>query len=437
MRFIEFGLLLEDEVPAEETTFAYSDTAEISAAAMPLLQAKVDKINKKAAKLGAPTVTLTKEEEFYKEVPSEPGEKSAVKELSYRVKIAGAAPKVEGYKFLATIEHTAGGNIIRTAPGYEENANIKKFYTARPDYCDHCHKIRQRIDTFIVADEKGNLRQIGRNCLSDFLGGLDPKAMLYYFSLRNLVQEAVKDAESEGEGSIRGHKRDRTVERDVLLRTAAAMIRVFGYRKRMDPVDDFSYRPSTGQALWWVFFGNHDPKTMDDEDKQWLELAKNGITAVDDKAVKNALDWFNALPPAEKDNNTFLHNLDVILKAPQVSTRNIGYAVAVFPCYYRALHAGEQKKEQAKKSNEWIGNDGDKFTNLKVTIIDTKLLNTNFGTTQLVRMEDEKGNAITWFNSGAKAGFDKGDQLTIKGTIKKQDEFKGRKQTLVTRVKKL
>ena len=34
MRFIEFGLLLEDEVPAEETTFAYSDTAEISAAVL-------------------------------------------------------------------------------------------------------------------------------------------------------------------------------------------------------------------------------------------------------------------------------------------------------------------------------------------------------------------------------------------------------------------
>lgn len=47
---------------------------------------------------------------------------------------------------------------------------------------------------------------------------------------------------------------------------------------------------------------------------------------------------------------------------------------------------------------------------------------------------DENGNTLKWFTTGGGA-IDKGDELVIKGTVKGFDEYKGVKQTTLTRCK--
>lgn len=85
------------------------------------------------------------------------------------------------------------------------------------------------------------------------------------------------------------------------------------------------------------------------------------------------------------------------------------------------------------KSNEWLGAEGQKIT-AKVKVVSTRLIDGPYGTSQLVKMEDDNGNNLTWFNSGANR-LEDGANLTITGTVKKHDMYQGQKQTALTRVK--
>ena len=50
-------------------------------------------------------------------------------------------------------------------------------------------------------------------------------------------------------------------------------------------------------------------------------------------------------------------------------------------------------------------------------------------------MEDKNGNNIKWFSSGTTTYLEDGQTYKIKATVKKQEEFKNKKQTIVTRLK--
>lgn len=419
MRAFEF--LIENEEKQPEAEYGYSDTAEIRAAVFPLLQENIDKLNKKALQLGVPPIQLVKQNEHYKDVKDEDGSKK--KELYYTVKVEGKPPRLEGYKFLATISHEGGGNVIKTVPGEDSNPQIKNFYDARPDYCDHCKKRRNRIDTFIVSDLDGNLRQVGRNCLADFLGGADPKAVLFYFSLRDSIQSAISEASERGSGS-RG---EYAAFKSEVMNIAAALVRKYGYRKRQP--DSWG---STGQLVYWVLFA--DKRKMDDSDRELLDAARD-IRPEDVKFAQEAIDWLNNLPQEEKDGSTFLHNLDVIFKSDDISAKNIGMAVALLPTYQRALSVKQQSDENSKKSNEWVGQVGAKITNVKVKVIGSQYITSQYGTSQLVTMQDEDGNILKWFNS-SKNEMENGKEYTIKSaTVKNHEDYKGRKQTLLKLVK--
>jgi hypothetical protein len=415
----------------EELTPAYKDTYNIKAIIFPALEEKIGKLNRKAARLHVPAITLVVEKEFFEERKDPENPKGPkIREKYYTVKVEGQAPQVRGYKFMATIEHKEGGNIIRTVPGEENNPEIRNFYEAHPDYCDHCHKVRRRNDTFIIKNiETGQLRQIGRNCLADFLGGMDPKQILWYFSLRTMIGRVVGEASEE---SGRFGRAELIVDTATVLNIAAKLIQEFGYTKRAD--EEFG-RWSTSSMVRFAIFDRlpKDPSEQQIKVKDIAtSIAGRGPTPETQQLVNDAVNWFNSLPDEEKQNSEFYHNIDVLLNSKDVSPRDIGYVVALFPAYYRAQGV---KRERESKSNEWIGIVGNKLAPTKVKCTNVQKIQTDFGTTEITRMEDEKGNSLVWFNSGHAYGLADGEEATIEGTIKKHDEYKGRKQTILTRVR--
>ena len=57
---------------------------------------------------------------------------------------------VNGWKFIASVEHTEKGNIIRAACNIEVP---ERYYTSSP-ICEHCKSKRFRKDTYIVMNEE-------------------------------------------------------------------------------------------------------------------------------------------------------------------------------------------------------------------------------------------------------------------------------------------
>lgn len=136
-------------------------------------------------------------------------------------------------------------------------------------------------------------------------------------------------------------------------------------------------------------------------------------------------------------------------KTIEVDIHDIGYVNAWGNYEYSStVGVGEQKvslndyinnlKEEAEPStgeavvvSEYIGNIGEKITAL-VEIVFTTGYDTKFGWTNIYKMKDEHGNVIVW-KSGSRLPelFSKG---IIKATVKEHSEYKGEKQTTVTRL---
>jgi hypothetical protein len=424
----------QEDSPDDVPTYVLRDTADVAQHVYPFLVQSIEKLNKRARKNKLPEITLEIIKEFMK--PSPDDEKSGRKHNIpyYTIKIAGDRPKVPGYEFIATIEHQDGGNIIRTVPGKESNKTIKDFYEAKPHYCDHCKKIRRRIDTFIIHEEKtGKLRQIGRNCLADFLGGVDPKAILAYFDNRDNILRLVSNAEEQA--GKKGVRAERFVPLEDALTVGASLVRTFGYMSSKKAQEmGYNAPPTTASGVSWFLFYSPGPGyKITDREQQIKDLGMNPTDA-DTNMVKTMLTWWAALPEEQKESNEFMHNLNVIIKSGRVNPRNIGYACALFPVYARAMGLIKKQADTAKKSNEWIGQPKGKLPPTKIKVIRTRMISGEYGTTQIVTMEDEKGNAYVWFNNSANEMEDD-KEYTITGTIKKHDEYNGRRQTNIMRVK--
>ncbi len=101
------------------------------------------------------------------------------------VRLVGLAPVVEGFVFLARIEHTGAGNILaRAAQNPKHELPVPFKYRDAKSLCDHCQINRRRNDTFVLFELKqqkiedivigdpetdDRYKQVGRNCLADFI----------------------------------------------------------------------------------------------------------------------------------------------------------------------------------------------------------------------------------------------------------------------------
>lgn len=92
------------------------------------------------------------------------------------------------------------------------------------------------------------------------------------------------------------------------------------------------------------------------------------------------------------------------------------------------------KEGSEKRVSSWVGYEGERKT-FSVTIERLIPTSSEWGNSFLHSSKDEEGNVITFFNVN-KLG-EEGESVTITGTVKKRDDYKGIKQTVLNRVKKV
>ena len=98
-----------------------------------------------------------------------------------------------------------------------------------------------------------------------------------------------------------------------------------------------------------------------------------------------------------------------------------------------AKAALERLAIEATKPNEHVGSVGERL-DVPLTVTNVFVGESQFGTYWLVSFEDTQGRAFLWrASSGTELA--KGDAVTGKGIVKEHGEYKGRKQTVLTRCK--
>ena len=334
---------------------------------------------------------------------------------------------VNGWELIASVEHTSAGNIYSKVRG---DVEIPLRYRDSAPFCEHCHSDRHRKSTFIVRNvETGEFKQVGKSCLTDFTHGMSASFAAYLASLRSIFEEIEEDIPSCSGG---WHTPMYDVEE--ILRYAAETIRHFGYVKSGDA-------DSTRSRAELFFDVSHGwTRFMPYEEVGRIEnlMCSIGFDPESAEAVEMtnaALAWL-----AEQGADTdYMHNLKTVVALGAADRRRFGLLVSLFPTYDRDLEVQAQRKAEAEagKGSEYVGAEGDRVS---VEVESCKLLTSwesSFGyrptTVYLWKIVGKDGNVYTWKTQNW-LDVDR-PPVSVKGTVKAHKEFRGVKQTELTRCK--
>src|SRR2546423_1829001 len=151
----------------EQANLVSSEEFRIPSQNMYDLRERLGTLNKRAKRLHCSPITL---EELGTE--RETDEKGIVK-IFYRVRVTGETPIVNGWCFIATIQHMLNGNIIRSVPNTVQEGELIAYREVEAN-CDHCKQYRRRNDTYLLKSNTGEIKQVGKTCLKDFTGHHNP-----------------------------------------------------------------------------------------------------------------------------------------------------------------------------------------------------------------------------------------------------------------------
>lgn len=92
------------------------------------------------------------------------------------------------------------------------------------------------------------------------------------------------------------------------------------------------------------------------------------------------------------------------------------------------------KEMKPISTSEWIGEAGDHINHLLVTLVSIQPFIGKYGYNQVVKFKTDAGDALTWFTK-TEIKIIPGNKCYLSGNIKKLDEYKDEKVTILTRCK--
>lgn len=355
----------------------------------------------------------------YRDHKDENGDTVKIKYLE-----VAAEGKVEHgpWEFVAVLEHQSSGNVIRN---YNKSIEVPERYRTCGPTCEHCNKIRSRKDTYIIFNnDTQEFKQVGTGCLKEYTQGLDAEEVARYISLFDtLIQgEAVS-----GSGSFERYFNIREV-----LMYAFETVKHFGYEKA-DYYERYT-RTTRERTMDYLAVSTNSTRWMT---PRRIEQLKDEMQSVSFNAesqkdkVEDSLKWI----ANQEANNNYMNNLKVVCSEDWCSGRDLGILISLVITYKKALDEEiaktlREKEREAEKQSEYLGVVGDKihFTTAKIECIWSG--ENQFGISYLYKMVDTEGNIVMWSTD---KGLESENNFNISCSIKKLEDYKGVKQTWVTR----
>jgi len=376
------------------------------------LTAMIEKYNRRSAKLGVPPLKFSVQtvEKIVK------GEEVKYLEVSFE----GDPAKINGWEFIGTLQHAEGVNILRSVPGKE----IPETFRTHKPHCEHCAKYRTRKDTFVLhkmstetipgVEPLNVYKQVGRNCLRDFLGH-DPSTAL---ALMDMIRELGQSSE--------GSSGPLMVQPLELVQMAAAVANKIGFSR------------DSAQEAWNYLFPS----------KELRQLVRKGKAAnikVDEAAkelAQRALAWLETATM-----NSFLSNVKAAASLPYISRREATLASWVIGAYLKekeqeklAQTKAQLRREKMLEEKELFGRSvhfGTVGERLEMNL--TLLMERNIGadamgaTLVLYKFLTDAGNIVTWITATS-LDVEVGKSFKAKATIKQHREYQGIPETAVNRL---
>ena len=346
-----------------------------------------------------------------------------------------ARPVLAGWDFLAVIEPLEGGNLLRQVPGADVAEGELAPWRQGKISCNHCGTSRRRTETFIVRADgsdpvlaAGTYKQVGRNCLESFLGGKSPASILAQLAWPDVVRTAGED----GEGGWGGGSSARVFQPEIFLAQTAACIRLDGWVSRSQAradADDFGtgrfVQPTADQVCYLLI-----PPFGGDSRGDWRRACSRCRPSDEDIARgAAALAWARTMVPT----SDYESNLALIARQTTVKLSHTGLLASAVAVHGRILEREIETRHNARTGGRASRHVGDVGQHLELEL-EVQRVNSNptdYGMCHIISMRDQDNNLFVWMTGSTSATA--GDRLSVRGTVKKHNEYSGEQQTVLTR----
>ena len=325
------------------------------------------------------------------------------------VTVAGKAPRFEGWRFVAVIDYEEHAAIIRQcAPGDD----LAPRYRTLGPLCEHCKADRQRKQVFVVHHDGGRELQVGRQCIRDFLGHRSPEQIA---SAAELVAELHAVGSRDPDDDLALAPRQPCIT-DYLAHVARA-VRLWGWRSRASVVADEEM--ATADLAWAAWENECRARKLGASRHSLV-----GPTKDDRNRAVAVLEWARALPA--EGASDYQHNLRAACSLGGVRLKNAGIVASAVSAYDREQAAGRPLK------SEHVGQIGERLRDVLVRVVSTRELEPNeYGEREIVKVRDGEGRTLVWFTKPRSIRV--GEEHFLTGTVVKHSEFRGLKETRVSR----
>jgi hypothetical protein len=321
--------------------------------------------------------------------------------------IEGSPAKYNGWTFVALVEWVNGQAVVTstnyTGPQVDRSTLVQGA-------CDHCAVNRNRTAVVVVEDESGVRKQVGKQCLKDYLGQESP---LTWFSKKDPFEE------------FEGYSGYGVAYSGLFqaLTAAASVVRQKGWVRS----GSFSQTPT--KELVELVLGSQPSNKLSAE--LWTELREGFKTEEDEATARDAFEFAQQL----QGETDYVQNVKAVISTGidgAFNPKYLGLVVSIIGVYQKELI---KRAEQAADPvvDEPYGQVGDKVT-VTVTSTGGTGFETAYGYT-FVNTFTGAGYRFKWL-TGTRS-FEAGQTLTLKGTIKGYDEWNGKTFTLLTRCKEI
>lgn len=382
---------------------------------LPDVEKKLNRIANKCKKHGNDFIFEIKGEEIREEYNKELDRVEYFKFIL--IDVEGTA-KIDNWECIAVLEVHDVGNVIRRI---NTEIDVPERFKHSENICEHCNSKRNRNNLFVIHNvETDEWKQVGGDCLKLYTGGLN---MEYATAWLDGITEL-----EEYDGTVGGSRKHYYSVAEVLS-YAVEIINKTGY------FNSNSSCPTKGLVMTMEFFRPDERIQRVNEALAYAKLdarfTRNDFFLEETKeTVDKIINHYINLD----DESEFVHNVKVLIQSEYVSAKDFGF-LCYLPEGY-AKYINEQKKRAERIETKHFGEIGKRYKDMEIQSVELiASWETLYGVTHVYKITLANGSILTWKTSTGlylerEEAFDK-----ITFTVKEHTEYKGDKQTEITRCK--
>lgn len=331
------------------------------------------------------------------------------------INVINPVVSLNGWSFLAVIEHSKEGNIILKKI---YDVEVPEQYLTSDTYCEHCNTNRYRKYTYLVYKaETKEIHQVGSTCLTAYLG-FDASMLLAHAELFITLGNLMNDSKEVSRMSKRGIEAQPI---ETFLKRSIAVINLHGYvsakkarEKNMEGHDDIW--TATGDVVWGFEYTSI---------KYWNNEFNESISDATKETYDKVIEWVNGL----ENTSDYIHNIKTIVARGYVTYKTATTAASIIGVW-KKNH--EQRKVEDKVVSNYVGTVKERIE-VEVTVEHITIYEGTYGTNRCYKLRTNEGNILIWFTTNN--SLELNEKYKGKCTITKHNLYNGICQTIVSRCK--